>query len=226
MGQNSRGNDPCLRTNPVGMIRAVLFDVDGVLLDSLEANWKFFQNLMTAAGYRAPTHEEHAAIFHYSLVDAIKFLTKSNDQAELQRVFELGKSARVDYPVDMVKMSKHAAEILRVLRQRYQLGIVTSRIRDGVFLASGFERFKPLFNAVVTYEDTELHKPHPDPLLHAAKLLSVDPDQTVYVGDAATDLEAGRAAGMHVILYGPNPPLGSDATTNDFRELPALIAAL
>lgn len=208
------------------MIHAVLFDVDGVLLDSLEANWKFFQNLMTATGYHSPTRDEYATIFHYSMVDAIKFLTKTNDQAELQRVFELGKSARVNYPVDMVKMSKQAAEILHILNQRYQLGIVTSRIRDSVFPTSEFERFKPLFNAVVTYEDTELHKPHPNPLLHAAKLLAVDPDETVYVGDAATDLEAGRAAGMRVILYGPTPPLGSDATTNDFRELPALIAAL
>ena len=60
------------------MIKAVIFDIDGVLLDSFEANLKFFQDLMIKFGYLPPTKEEVPPIFHLNMWDAIRSLTKSD----------------------------------------------------------------------------------------------------------------------------------------------------
>jgi beta-phosphoglucomutase-like phosphatase (HAD superfamily) len=54
------------------MIKAVLFDVDGVLIDSFEANLKFFQRLISKAGYTPPTREEYQVAFSMNLRSAIK----------------------------------------------------------------------------------------------------------------------------------------------------------
>lgn len=57
---------------------------------------------------------------------------------------------------------------------------------------------------VVSGDTTQRRKPHPDQLLHACVLADCSPAESIYVGDAQRDVEAGRAAGMHtlVALYG------------------------
>ena len=59
---------------------------------------------------------------------------------------------------------------------------------------------KTYFRTAVAYEDTTRHKPHPEPLLLAANRLKIKPSGTVYIGDAASDMEAAKAAGMKFIL--------------------------
>ena len=56
-----------------------------------------------------------------------------------------------------------------------------------------------LVDVVAALEDTTRHKPSPDPLLHAAAALGVEPATCVYVGDAAVDMVAARAAGMGAV---------------------------
>lgn len=75
-------------------------------------------------------------------------------------------------------------------------------------------------------------KPHPAPLLHASKLIGVAPQHCIYVGDAARDIEAGRAAGMATIAVGYGyitdddsaDAWGADRIATDTRELTTLLA--
>jgi pyrophosphatase PpaX len=75
------------------------------------------------------------------------------------------------------------------------IGVVTSKMRDAVDLAFGILPPPVRYHAVVTAEDTDRHKPGPEPLLHALELLGSRPAEAVYVGDARYDVEAARAAG-------------------------------
>ena len=76
-------------------------------------------------------------------------------------------------------------------------------------------------------DTTPFSKPHPAPLLHAAKALDVPPSECIYVGDDARDIAAGRAAGMHTIAagwgYGAAPlAWEADAVLDDPRDLMTL----
>lgn len=64
-------------------IKALLFDVDGTLLDSLEANTKHFQNVFKAAGYPPPTLAEYASVFHFTLRTAFNILQKHRSKRQI-----------------------------------------------------------------------------------------------------------------------------------------------
>ncbi len=205
------------------MIKAVIFDIDGVLLDSFEANLIFYQNLFTKFGYGAPSREEFPKYFHRAMWDVIKAITRLEDDVEIKKLWDAGKGRDIPYPTELLTMPEGSHEVLEELSKKYLLGIVTSRVRTSVFEAPQLKKLKHLFKTAVAYEDTKEHKPDPEPLLLAAKNLNVLPRECVYVGDVENDLIAGHAAGMKVIIYSKNSVEKADAQTTSFKELPRLI---
>jgi pyrophosphatase PpaX len=80
-----------------------------------------------------------------------------------------------------------------------RLGVVTAKRRATVELAFARVPLGHLFETVVGGDETERHKPDPEPLLLAATRMRADPGQTAYVGDSPFDIRAARAAGMHAV---------------------------
>jgi len=87
----------------------------------------------------------------------------------------------------------------RLARDGRRLGIVTAKRRATVGLAFDRVPLSHLFEVVVAGDDTERHKPDPEPILFALERLGADPGETVYVGDAPFDIRAAKAAGVHSI---------------------------
>jgi HAD superfamily hydrolase (TIGR01509 family) len=199
------------------MIKAVIFDVDGVLLDSFEANFKFQQDLMAFFGYKPPTKEEYAKAFHLTLMEVIQLFTKSKSQKEIQKIWKVGKSRQVPYPIDLLRLPKNIDEVLEALGKKYKLALVTNRVKEGVYDVPQLASFLHHFQTIVTYENTTKHKPDPEPLLLAVKKLNVKPEETVYIGDAESDMKAAKRAGMKMIFY---------SKSTSFQKLPELVSSL
>lgn len=85
---------------------------------------------------------------------------------------------------------------------------------------------KPSFETVVYYEDTENHKPDPEPLLLACQRMEVVPDEAVYVGDAVTDVQAAAASGMKMIAYSKGKLPGASVWTDSFKRIVCLVDSL
>jgi pyrophosphatase PpaX len=173
------------------MIKAIIFDVDGVLLDSFEANFELFKNLMLKAGYKPPTREEYRALFHRTLRDTVQILTGLKDETEIKKICDLVEI--VDGPSPII--SPGVVETIKILSEKYALAIATSRIKAYAY-EPPLNTLEHYFKATVAYEDTENHKPDPEPLILAAKQLGADLAECVYVGDVENDMKAARAAGM------------------------------
>jgi pyrophosphatase PpaX len=80
-----------------------------------------------------------------------------------------------------------------------RLGIVTAKRRKTVELAFAQIPIEHLFETVVGGDETEQHKPDPEPLLLALERLDAEPEDTAYVGDAPFDVKAAKAAGVYAI---------------------------
>jgi phosphoglycolate phosphatase len=206
------------------MIKAVIFDIDGVLIDSLSANVKFFQEIMVLSGYGCPSGGKIKKLFHHPMWDALKHLTGETSEEKIKKVWDLGHTH--PYPMELLTMPEGAKEVVRILSKKYSLALVTSRIKRGVENYYKFSKMKKYFKMHVSFEDSKNHKPHPDPLLIAAKRLKTRLEFCVYIGDGMSDIAAGKAAGMKTILYGKKGRKGADFATASFKEIPELIARL
>lgn len=203
------------------MIEGIIFDIDGVLFDSFESNFEFFQKLMQGAGYPVPSREAYRPLFPRTMREVIVALTQA-DEKEVDRIWEMGK--RPEIRSGMKAMLPDASvETVKRLSEKHVLGIVTGRTQIGIdeyFEASGLRDF---FTACVTYEDTVQHKPDPEPLHLVLKRLGVLPEEAVYIGDALVDVQAAHAAGMKIMLYGPNALDGADFHASHFEQIPEII---
>jgi pyrophosphatase PpaX len=89
--------------------------------------------------------------------------------------------------------------LVRLHDEGRRLGVVTAKRRATVELAFDHVPLGHLFETVVGGDETEHHKPHPEPLLLAAERLGADPASIAYVGDSPFDVRAAKAAGMHAV---------------------------
>lgn len=207
------------------MIKAVLFDVDGVLIDTRKSHAMFYQRVLEKAGYKKPTLTEADKCFGLTMRDGITRLTKSSSEEEITRVWNLANANPQLYPSELVKTPKYVRQVLEALSKQYRLGIVTSRHKTS--LPGVFKAVAPRghFDVVVSVEDYSKPKPDPEPLLVAIDRLGVRATETVYVGDHDIDVRAAKAANMKIIAY-PRPLKGADAVARRFSTIPSLIGKL
>ncbi len=167
------------------MIKAVVFDIDGVLLDSFDANLRFFQTLMVKFGFKPPTKRDYANIFHMPMLDVIKTFAGNTGEDKVKEIFEAGlkrddaaNDAR--YPIELLKIPEGAHEVVKTLSQKYPITIVTSRVKEGIYTLPSLAEMQKYIQVTISYQDTKNHKPHPEPLLLAAERLDVKSEEVVY----------------------------------------------
>jgi len=205
------------------MIKAIIFDIDGVLLDSRKANIKFFQNLLDKSGYEVPSDEEVSKVFHMTMWDTIKFLTKEKSEDRIKKAWQLG--CKMSYPMELLSIPKHSKGVIKILSKDYKLGIVTGRIKRGVDRFFQFSKLRKYFDVIVSFEDYTKPKPNPESLLVALKRLKMSSDEAVYIGDSESDIKAAKAANMKVIIY-PKRLKGADSVLRNFKNLPSVMERL
>lgn len=201
-----------------GQPRAILFDLDGTLIDTTELIIQCFEfSWTTVCGFSLP-RETLIETFGIPLRDAMHRLLARRDsngshdvEPDKDTVDKLVASYRLFNTSNhdlMARPFEGARETLTELRRRgYLISVVTSKGRDlglrGLRLCS----LENLLDSAVFLEDTSVHKPHPDPILVALERLHAASSAAVYVGDSPHDMIAARAAGVRTAaaLWGPSP---------------------
>ncbi|MGI8689351.1 MAG: HAD family hydrolase [Thermomicrobiales bacterium] len=203
----------------------ILFDLDGTLIDSIELIVQSFQHATEMHCGRPLPREE--------IIDGIG----RSLWAEYERIMP-GRSTELVATHRAFTLANHDAfvtvypgivEMLAAIRTRgTPMGIVTSKAR--LSAAPSFARFllDREMAVVVVEDDTARHKPHPDPLLHAAAMLDVPPAICWYIGDSTHDMVAARAAGMTGIgaAWGPYDHATLEPLADAIAETPADVLAL
>lgn len=182
-------------------LRAVLFDLDGTLLDTAPDMVGALNALRGEEGLAPlPFAMVRPAVSHGGArVVKIGFPDAGpEDSAALQKRYlqiyrdALSEGTRLFPGMDLVLDS--------LAERRLKSGIVTNKpawLTDPLLEQLGL---RPRFDCVVSGDTLAERKPHPLPLLHAAKLAGVDPAECIYVGDAQRDVQAAHAAGMPALV--------------------------
>jgi HAD superfamily hydrolase (TIGR01549 family) len=182
-----------MRANKKRILEAVLFDWDGTLLDSFDADSSAYLAMFREMGIPWGLDElsVHYSPNWYNVYRAAKIPRTRWDAANL--------AWRKQYDHHKPKLVSGARRLLAWLGRRYRLGLVTSGERDRVTRQLRYFGLTRSFASRVCADDTAQKKPHPAPLRLALKQMNLEPTACVYVGDSPHDLEMARRAGVRSI---------------------------
>ena len=180
--------------------RAVIFDMDGVLLDSYHAHWLSWAQSCSERGIGI-TPDQYKALFGQSFRAFADALSPRPLSDEELRAWDADKERqyRVIIERDFPAMPG-ATELIQALHTAgFALGIASSGPRENVECLLRHLSGADCFEATVSASDTRHCKPHPEPFLTCARALGVAPARCVVVEDSVHGLIAARAAGMGTV---------------------------
>ncbi|MBL4932119.1 pyrophosphatase PpaX [Clostridium paridis] len=178
------------------MIRAVLFDLDGTLIDTNKLIMDSFKKAFKEILDIEPPEEEIAMLFGRPLVQTL-------GQYSEERVDDLVKTYR-DYNEsnhdNMCNAFEGVKEMLIQLKNMgIKTGIVTSKRASLAKRGMEISGILNLMDVIITPESTEKHKPDAEPALKACEILNIKPSEAIMVGDATYDILCGKGAGCKTI---------------------------
>lgn len=180
-------------------ISAVLFDVDGTLLDTEAYIFGAFDAALASAGLPPGTHLAYRAVVGLPLEECYRRLAPDHDPEALCEVHRQWQRQHLE----LVRAFPGARALLERLRAR---GIRTAAVTNRSVRSSlpSLERAELLsqLDTVVSVEDVRHQKPDPEPVLLALARVGVAPGEAVMVGDTTVDVQAARAAGVRALAVG------------------------
>lgn len=186
---------------PIAGIKAVLFDLDGTLIDSAPDLGAAADLMRTRRGLPSLPFERYRPFAGSGARGMLRVALEKgpgdSDYEDLRVEFLAHYESCM---FDRTRPFSEAAELLDALVERgLSWGVVTNKAeRFAKPLTASMAMFARA-GAIVGGDTTPFSKPHPEPLLEAARRLSLPPHQCMYVGDDERDILAGKAAGMHTV---------------------------
>ncbi len=181
---------------------AVIFDMDGVLIDSTYYIWESFRKLLAPYGI-VVTDELIRECLGYSLRDQIK-IWEERFKVKLPPSSEFSEKA-AEIEIAMMKESMVKQDLLVLLKELkkhgFRLAVGTASQEKRAVQILDLLEIKDYFDATITADDVAEHKPNPHIYLEAARRIEVDPKFCVVIEDAASGIEAAKRAKMESIGY-------------------------
>ena len=191
---------------------AILFDMDGVLIDSLESWLASLNAALKYLNHKEISREDFVKKYWgHDLYDNLEKMGLSR---------EIGVFCNDVYSnhLDSVRIYPDTKDTLQKLGG-YKKGIITNTPKVCAHEIMKQFDLEKYFDVVITSDEVNKAKPDPEIVLKACEFLEVEPRDVVLVGDTNSDVKAGKAAGCTVI--GVN--IGADYTVNDISELTRFI---
>ncbi|MFZ5775160.1 MAG: HAD family hydrolase [Thermodesulfobacteriota bacterium] len=200
-------------------LKLVVFDCDGVMFDSKEANRAYYNHLREQFGH-PPMDEEELEFVHVNHVMASMRHLFRHWPGELERVEEYRRG--VDYTpfVRHMIMEPDLPEFLHFLRPRRKTAISTNRTTTMPAVLETFA-LGHLFDKVVTAIDVARPKPDPEALHQILAHFECSVEEAIFIGDSMVDREHTAAVGMRLIAF-KNPGLPAEYHATSFMEISRL----
>jgi beta-phosphoglucomutase len=204
-------------------MRAVLWDLDGTLIDSAAYHWRSWLETMRGEGIEV-TFEQFRASF--GMRNDTILAAWLGPAADPGRIARLGDAKEVAYrrlmrAGGLEPLPGCRAWVDRLAREGWKQAIASSAPRLNVEAVLDVLGWHRIFDAVAAAEDVRTGKPDPEVFLVAAARAGVPPARCVVVEDAAAGIEAARRAGMRSIAVGEVAHAGADVAVTTLADLPA-----
>jgi pyrophosphatase PpaX len=180
-------------------LKAVLFDFDGTLADTLPSLFKAFKAIFAKYDNRSVTEDELVSMFGPT-EDEIIANNLKNTTVVAEAISDYYRLYEQDH-YDGMESNPEITNLLNDLQSlELKIGVITGKSKKAFLLSSKALQLSAFFDVVITGDDVENPKPHPEGIHKALDLLGINNDEAVFLGDSNADIKAGKAAGL--ITYG------------------------
>ena len=199
-------------------VTCVIYDCDGVMFDSLEANRQLYNRIAHSMG-RPPLSEEELRYCHMNTMgESIRHLFREDLRLEAEALRFLKEQIDFKDFIPYLIMEPHLLGTLSSLRERrIMTAISTNRTTSMPHIVERF-RLQPYFDMVVTALDVTRPKPDPESVVLILERLRGRPEDTLYVGDSEIDLGAALSSGVTFVAY-KNRAISTGIFIDDHRQI-------
>jgi len=179
-------------------VSVIIFDCDGVMFDSRQANVNFYNHILFHFGLPPLTNEDVEFVHMHTVVESLNHIFRGTTYVAKAQEYRL-KLDYIPFIKDMV-MEPGLKEVLDVLKPDYGLAVATNRSNtiEKVLAINGLSHY---FDIVVSSLDVENPKPHPEPVFKILSFFRIEPRECLYVGDSEVDFTVCQASGVPLIAY-------------------------
>jgi phosphoglycolate phosphatase-like HAD superfamily hydrolase len=202
------------------MLKLIVFDCDGVMFDSRNANREYYNHLLVHFGKPLMNKEELEYVHMHNVTLSVKHIFRHYPQQDVGEVEAFRR--QLDYTpfLRFMRMEDDLIQFLDWAKKRFDLAISTNRTTTMTPLLKKF-KLEDYFGKVMTADTAKLPKPAPDALIEILEHYNYRPDQAIYIGDSVIDRQHSKAACMRLIAF-KNPELPAEFHVSSFMEICAL----
>jgi HAD superfamily hydrolase (TIGR01509 family) len=198
-------------------LKGVIYDCDGVLFDSIEANMRLYNDLCSSVG-RTPLKEEEIKYVHsHTVYEALHFIFGQENGLEKRASESLKQIDWREYIV-YLKMEPYLLQTLNLLKANGILrAINTNRTTSMKHIMERFHLW-PFFDMVVTALDVTHPKPHPESIEKILQKFNLNKEEAVFIGDSEVDQQTAKSSSITFIAY-KNREISNDAFIESHLDL-------
>lgn len=191
--------------------KLLIFDCDGVLFDSVQANLSYFKKCLEILDYPLPSEALLKKVSYFSIFQLFNELLQDIEKAE--HAFTISQTISYDPFLKKMKPLFNFESVLVPLREKYQMAVASNRSRSlqKVFTYFNLETY---FNYRISVLDAKA-KPDPDMLIKCIRYFNVTKEESIFIGDAKTDKQAADSASIDYISIST----GDDSALISCKEL-------
>ena len=179
-------------------IKLVIFDCDGVMFDTAEANRMYYSDILQSCGLPALTDEQFRFVHMHTVNESMAYLFP--DENLLKAALAFRKTMDYRKYLRHHTLEPQLVPLLEKLRPQMKTAIATNRTDTMGRLLAEFN-LNGYFDLVITSSDVKHPKPHPEALLTILSHFGLTPGQVLYIGDSQVDELAARAAEIPLVAY-------------------------
>ena len=200
-------------------IKVVVFDCDGVMFDTTNANMAYYNEILKHLGRPALTPEQFAYCHSHTADQSIAHLLK--DAQEIKKAQSYRKNMSYIPFLKYMVLEPFLKSLLEMLRPKYNTAIATNR-SDTMDKVLSEHHLEGYFDLVVSSIDVDRPKPYPDPLIKILEYFEINANCALYIGDSELDQMAAKAAGVTFVAY-RNRSLTADFHIGSLKEMARIL---
>jgi beta-phosphoglucomutase-like phosphatase (HAD superfamily) len=197
-------------------LKLVIFDCDGVMFDSKDANRTYYNHMLEKFGFPLMDEKEEDYVHSHNVFDAVSYIFRKHP-GEIDKVHSYRQSLDYTPFLKYMLIEPDLKEFLQFLKPQFYTAISTNRstTMDAVMK---MHELDPYFDLVVTSLDVQRPKPHAEALHKILNHFQLAAGQAVYIGDSMVDREHTSGVDMRLISF-KNKELPAEYHVNSFLDI-------